>query len=121
MEAEIKMTAKELDNQYIPMRPFPGGLINVDSSEKNQERKFARVSIPLTDFNYLIGLPDGHMIRDIQYNIEQRFNKMVTLLIEGPSLPEVQEGRIPPEYGILIEKRKYHIITQFIPIEMEEK
>jgi len=43
-----------------------------------------------------IGLPEGHHIERIQYDIEDSHSRTVKLLIIGPTLPQVPEGQEIP-------------------------
>ena len=53
------------------------------------------------------GIPEGHHIERIQYEIEDSYTRTVKLLVTGPTLPEYFEGNaIPWVEGIIDNEMK---------------
>jgi len=68
------------------------------------DRKMAATRISLQILEDLLKFPIGHHITDINRDAHDRFNNTVSLLIEGPTLPVMQEGQTPEEVRIICER-----------------
>ena len=51
------------------------------------------IKIPFRKLEKFLQLPNKHKILDIECNLDDRFNKTLSIVVRGPGLPEHTEGQ----------------------------
>jgi len=83
---------------------------------ETKRRRLGIGEVSITVLEDLLQFLPGHHIMDFNYDMNNRLHHTISFMIEGPTLPEVEEGGMVALIRILIEKKDGKIsIAKFQP------